>query len=411
MSLALKPMFILTLKNLPAALDYQVWNMGDIAPRLLLGGKLTGIGEAWGRHTYWYGFGSGKGASRSAGFTEAVDKITDIIGLAAQAYNRVEGIAIPIDAVGYLLREKPAGIEENTVVTPAFIEMLEDASSSEEGAEDIASDVRLIRAASERFPAAHHAALYDEVLFKSVPSEIKLYPIPGHLSVQGKINRFTHGATRLRSILEGARVSLRHLPRRIIVCDIDEITQVTAIKGDAIVGSTHEYGGLSSIFSSDNCGAMNPAAIRALASKTGMPCEEVITWLTAQSGVKNFAEGFETMRQLVDSLRLGRTSPLVQMFINHIVYSVAGLVALLGGIELLIISGDIGVDFPVLRSLLIKRLPILRLSIEEVQNDAEIRDIAEISARDAKVRILVVRPGTDRQIAAETQAMLESARM
>jgi acetate kinase len=402
-------MFILTLKNLPSSLEYQVWNMGGIPPRLLVGGKITGMGEASGYHTYRYGFGSGKGASINAGFKDAIEKITDIIGIAAQGYQRLEGIAIPIEAVGYLLREKPAAIEENAAITPAFIEALEEASASEEGAEDIASDVRLIRAASERFPSARHAALYDEVLFKSVQPEIKLYPIPHHLSVQGKINRFTRGAMRLRSIVEGARRFLHGLPRRIIVCDIDEVTQITAVKGNAIVASTHEYGGLSRIFSASNCGAINPAVVHALTVKTGMPCEEVVTWLTTHSGVKNFADGFETMRQLVDSLRLGRAGPLVQMFVNNLVYSVAGHVALLGGIELLVISGDIGVDFPMLRSLLVARLPILRLTIEEVQNEAEIKEAAEISSRDAKVRILVVRPETDRQIAVETLAMLQSA--
>lgn len=410
-------MFILALQNSPYGLEYRVWNMDDISSRLLIKGKITGIGEDIGEHTYSYGsgFGSGRGKSRTPGYEEAIAKISDIIQIASQGFFRLEELEIDISAVGYVMTSKPQQISGNTLIDESFVENLLKISTTEPPDVDLVSDARLLKSSMVHFHSAFHAVLFDELTFNPGTPENRHYPIPNILTLDGKINKFSHGALRLKSIMENASRAYPNLPRRIIVCDLDEITQVTAVKGEKVVASTHEYGGSSSIFSTGNCGAINPLAIKFLSEKAGVPCSEIIDYLSSRSGARNPKEGIESMRQLADHIRLDNINPYAQMYVNSILYAIAGMVALLGGIELLIITGDIGADFPALRAMLVKKLHILRLSLDETRNDSEIKLAEEITGRDCKVKIVVSRPNTDKQIAKEIMKLLnpdrESAEM
>jgi len=403
-------MFILALRSRSKDLEYKVWNMGEYAASLLIEGTIGGVGHAYGTHTYSYGFGSGKGKSKTADYQEAVTKINGVIQLASQGFERLEGEEIAIGCVGYLLRNQPPELNKNEVIGEAFVEGLEATVSQDPRDSDLAADVSLIRASMSIFTSATHVALHD--VLESIPTapEARMYPIADDLTRAGKINRFSHGAIRLRSIMENAKRAVPELPRKIIVCDIDETTQITAIKGQAVVYSTHEYAGTSRIFSAGACGAVNPVVIKAIAEKTGMSCDDIIEDLIVASGSKKPGEGFQSTRQLVDAIRMDNVGPLFRLFIDNIVFNVAGLVALLGGIELFIITGSIGADVAMLRSMIVKRLPILRLALDEMKNESDIRLAADITGRGSKVNIVVVRPDTDRQIAREIMALADSGR-
>lgn len=403
-------MFILALRSRSKDLEYKVWNMGEYAASLLIEGTIGGIGQAYGTHVYSYGFGSGKGKSKTADYQEAVTKIYGVIQLASQGFERLEGEEIAIGSVGYLLRNQPPELNKNEVIGEAFVEGLEANVSQDPRDSDLTADVSLIRASMSIFTSATHVALHD--VLESIPSspEARMYPIADDLTRSGKINKFSHGAIRLRSIMENAKRAVQELPRKIIVCDIDETTQITAIKSQAVVYSTHEYAGTSRIFSAGTCGAVNPVVIKAIAEKTGMSCDDIIEDLTVASGARKPGEGFQSTRQLVDAIRMDNVGPLFRLFIDSIVFNVAGLVALLGGIELLIITGSIGADVAMLRSMIVKRLPILRLALDEMKNESDIRLAADITGRGSKINIVVVRPDTDRQIAREIMTLADAGR-
>jgi acetate kinase len=401
-------MIILVLQSSPASLEYRVWNIGDILPRRLITGKFTGIGEGLGEHLYSYGFGSGKGRSRMASHQEAVENIRDIIGVAAQGFSRLEGFELIVGGVGYLLRAKPPGITKNEVIGPAFVEDLRQSVVPEAEDPDLIADINLLESSMGVFPSATHVVVFDELMFSPISPEIRLYPVPDALTLGGRISRFSHGAMRLRSILENTRKAMPTLPRRMIVVDIDETIQVTAIKGDTVVASTHEYGGDSRILSAGSCGAVSPAAVKAFADKTGLSLEEVLVQLTRNSGALKPEEGFRSMRQLVDTLRLDSPSPLLRLLASSIVFEIAGQVALLGGIELLIITGDLGADVPALRTMLVKRLPILRLSLDDTKNESDIRVSLDVTGKESKVGVVVTRPDPDGQVVGEIEKLLES---
>jgi acetate kinase len=403
-------MFILAIRSRSKDLDYKVWNMSAITASLLIEGSIGGIGQAYGTHNYSYGFGSGKGRSKTADYREAVTKIGGVIQIASEGFLRLEGEGISIGCVGYLLRNQPPEISKNEIIGEAFIEGLEEGMGRDPHDSDLAADAALVRASMSTFPAATHVALHDEIPSSPSTPEVKMYPVADDLTRSGKINRFSHGAIRLRSIMENARRVVHELPRKIIICDIDETTQVTAIKGQTVVHSTHEYAGTSRIFSSGGCGAINPVAVKAVAEKTGMSCDDILEDLVTASGARKPGEGFQSMRQLVDAIRLENVGPLFRLFIDSIVFNVAGLVALLGGIELLIITGRIGADAAPLRSMIVKRLPILRLVLDDMKNESDIRLAADITGRGSKVDIIVVRPDTDRQIAREIMALADADR-
>ncbi|MFH1434230.1 MAG: hypothetical protein ABIJ56_00810 [Pseudomonadota bacterium] len=402
-------MFVLTMKNSFPELIYHVWNMDEPVPARLIKGSLSGVSSGVGEHVYSYGFGGGRGRSKTAGYDDAIKKINDIIKLASRGFNRLNGYEVEINAIGYQLMKRPAAIEGHTVVTQAFLEKLKEIDSDEKSCDDLSNDIGLIEASTEHFFKVEHAVIFDEFMDYIIQPEVKMYPVHNKLSAGGRINKFTNGALRFKSIIENTRKLLHTLPRRIVICDIDEVTQITAMRGGAIIGSSHEFGGASSVFSSGSCGAINPAAIKGMAESTGMSYQDIFECLSNECGVKNFEDGFDSIKELVDAIRQGNINTLVGMFLARLTFSIAGLVALLGGIDMLIISGRLGVDSPALRTTLIGKLGILRLAIDENQNEDDIKQATEITGKGSKVKIVVARPEADKQMAVEVMRLIENS--
>gem|GEM_PF-2829835 len=402
-------MTILTIKNSSSELHYRLWDMSPPFPRCLIQGKIDGISEEKGSHSYNYIHGSGKGVSRNLTPEEALGKMMEIIEMASRSYFRLENIEIAPKTVGYLVQEKLSVNQKIFIVTNSILNEIETHINKEKGEMGKSISLNVMKYLTSKLADSNHVAICEELMFGEIPEEIKSYPVPEHFSSGGKINRFTHGAIRLKSIIEETRRLLRKLPRRIIVCDIDETTQITAIKGETIIASTHEYGGSSSIFSSNNCGAINPSAILAMASIKKMDLKDVIHELMTGSGASSSKAEYGSIEKLIDNMKLDSIIPHGKMFLNQLITTIAGQVALLGGIELLVISGKIGVESSFIRSLLASKLTILRLTLDEGRNEKPVTESVIISPLDARVMIVVVKPDPDKQMAEEILSFIESS--
>ena len=402
-------MFILTMKNSFPDLTYHVWNMDEPVPARLINGAISGVSSGVGEHVYSYGFGGGRGKSKTTGYEDAIKKINDIIKLASRGFSRLSGYEVEINAVGYQFMKRPATVEGHCVITQVFLENLKEIDSNEKSCDDLSNDIELIEASTQHFLKVEHAVIFDEFMDYIIQPEVKMYPVHKKLSAGGRINKFTNGALRFKSIIENTRKLLHTLPRRIVICDIDDVTQITAMRGGALISSSHEFGGTSSVFSAGSCGAINPAAIKGMAEAAGMSYGDIIECLSNESGVKNNENGFESVKELVDAIRQGNINTLVNMFMARLTFSIAGLVALLGGIDMLIISGNLGVDSPALRTKLVGKLGILRLAIDENQNEDDIKQATEITGKGSKVKIVAARPEADKQMAVEVMRVIESS--
>ena len=399
-------MFVLTMKNSFPDLIYNVWNMEESVPSRLIKGAISSVSSGMGEHVYSYGFGGGRGRSKTAGFEDAIKKINDIIKLASRGFYRMRGYEVEINAVGYQFTKRPAAIEGHTAITQSFLEKLKEIDSDEKSCEDLSRDIELVEASTGHFFKMEHAVIFDEFMDHIIQPEVKMYPVHTKLAAGGRINKFTNGALRFKSIIENTRKLLHALPRRIVICDIDEVTQITAMKGGAIIGSSHEFGGTSQVFSAGSCGAINPAAIKGMADCTGMSYGDIMECLLSESGVKNHENGFDSVKELVDAIRQGNINTFVNMYLARLTFSIAGFVALLGGIDMLIISGNLGVDSPALRTKLIGKLGILRLAIDEKQNEDDIKQATEITGNGSKVKIVATRPEADKQMAMEVMRLI-----
>jgi len=399
-------MDILTFHNTPSQLEYKVWRAEDFIPTLLVEGKITGIAQERGEHSYSYGFGSGKGKSRTLNYMDALLKINEIIKLVSRGLGRLKGYEIKIDAVGYLLWKRPREISASGIITDGLVGSFESNSSHIPGGSEYLPDLHLMQTGRKHYPSAGHVAVFDDLMFQTSPQDQKMYPLPRELVHRAAVTRFTNGAIRIQSILENARRLLKTLPRRIIVCDIDEVPQVTGLKGETVIVSTHEFGGQSRLFSRTNCGAINPSVIKAISEKTGLLTGEIVEQMMAHSGVHSFPDNFDSIRDLCENIKLGNLQAPENLFVGGLLSAIAGSVALMGGLGLLVISGAFGVLYPSLRSLLLKRLSILRLSIDETKNELQTREAMEITGRDCKVQIVVAHAETDKQVAQETYSIL-----
>lgn len=389
-------MNVLTFKPEGNDLSYSLWIVEEGGGEKRVEGNFKGIGRGKGYHRFSYDYGNGEGVSVNENWGKVMEKLKGVLKLASYCAERFydEKLSVEVTSTLIDIPSEKFGQHRNEgiIIDSSFINKLEEKADE--------STRRLsvfLQSVYEKFPDATHVGIFDDHIFKSAPEEISFYPVSVCSSGKNvRVAKLSHGGLRLKSILTNARTLLRKLPRRIVICDIDETVQITSLKGETVVATTYQIGGRSIIFSQSDCGAVNPFVIKHLAQQTGYGYREIVENMISRGGIRGIDEGFDSMYELVESISRGNITFLSKMLLNDIVYSIAGQVALLGGIELLIISGKIGRQFPSLRRFIASRLHILRLNIDDEKNEEKDADIFDITGRDCRIKVVVASADEDR---------------
>jgi len=258
--------------------------------------------------------------------------------------------------------------------------------------------------ASEHFPGLAQVCCFDTGFHVGMPALARVLPLPKHLRAQGLQRYGFHGLS-CASILQQLADPL---PERIIIAHLGNGASVTAIKSgqsmDTSMGLTLCGGAIMGTRSGD----LDPGLLIYLLREQPFDAARLEHLLNQQSGLLGISGVSRDMRQLhAASAANPDAQQAIAMFCYSIRKQIAAMIAVLDGLDLIVFTGGIGENDAIVRAAICAPLSWLGIRLDAAANAASRTTISSAASR---CQVAVLKSDEDRQIAAQTGAVLHAAR-
>lgn len=234
-------------------------------------------------------------------------------------------------------------------------------------------NLRCATKAMALLPQARHYAVFDTAYYQTIPDYAYLYALPKKFYEDYGIRRYGfHGISHQYAVEEAAKKVKKNLKKlRIITCHLGGGNSVTATKFGQAVETSMGFTPLEGLTMATRSGDLDPMVILFLIEKVGLSPAEVNRLVNQESGLlaitgtKDFREilaaagqpvvGEVKHKKFTSEERI-QANLALKIFIYDIVRYVGQMIAVMGGLDLLVFTGGIGENSPVARRLITKEI-------------------------------------------------------
>ncbi|MCD4817275.1 MAG: acetate kinase [Candidatus Cloacimonetes bacterium] len=272
-----------------------------------------------------------------------------------------------------------------------------------------------VEAMKNLLPDKPQCGVFDTAFHQTVPEHAFLYAIPRKMYRDHKIRRYGFHGTSHKYVSQLAADFLGKKVEnlKIISCHIGNGASITAIKYGKSVDTSMGFTPLEGLVMGTRCGDLDPAIPIYMMQQLDMSVDEVNTILNNKSGMLGLSEISNDMREIEDEILLKNNPDAIRA---HNVYTyrikkyIGAYTAVMNGLDVLIFTGGVGENMPILRDLICKDMDFLGIEIDETQNSRFISGILDISSANAnaKVKTLKIPTNEELMIAMQTQKILRN---
>ncbi len=374
------------------------------APRSLVEGQLSGIGEVESTLTIW---SAGAGEEKSAESRVGIHGVEQAI---AEVLEVVSGSGMPeFEAVGYRVVHPGPKLREHVRITPEVLSDLE--AASEFAPLHDPEAVQMIRAFMERFPRMPHYACFDTIFHQTMPVEATTYPLPPEYAERG-VRRYGFHGLSCESIVrqlkrEGA------VPRRMVIAHLGSGCSVTALVDGRSVDTTMGLTPTGGVVMGTRSGDLDPGLVlyllREQKEASGDRVAEVETLLNHASGMvalSGMANDVKAMREAAGNGD-ARAALALKIFTRSVTKAIGGFSWLLGGLDAIVFAGGIGEHDAQTRMEIAGGLAGLGVNLDVALNQAAPGGIQRISSPNSPTTVFVVPAREDQMIAVHVERMAQ----
>jgi len=363
---------------------------GEIRPAYE--GAVEGIGK-----------GAGRLRMRSAAGREIADRKHEISeqadAVAAIADNFRELSLPPLAAIGHRVVHGGPSLCEHQRITPDVLAQLEAARHFAPLHVPVA--IKLIKASQENFPGVPEFACFDTVFHKTLPKAAARFALPERFWQAG-VRRYGFHGLSCESVLHALGADA---PRRIIVAHLGNGASVTAIADGHSVDTSMGLTPTGGVVMGTRSGDLDPGVLLHLLRTGVSGVDELEKLLDKESGLLGISGLASDMRLLHEASENHEAQLAIEMFCRSVQKMIAGYVAVLGGLDLLVFTGGIGENDAVVREKICGGLASFGIVLDAANNSG---NAAVISASDRAVRVKIIPSREEAQIARHCYRMLEN---
>jgi len=268
--------------------------------------------------------------------------------------------------------------------------------------------VGAIEAVAQRFPALPQAACFDSHFHAEMPDVAKLLPLPRWLSNEG-VRRYGFHGLSYESIMEQLeRIDPDAAAGKILIAHLGAGASMVAVRGGRSIDTTMGLTPTGGLMMGTRPGDLDPGVLLYLLQVRKMPGDGINRLLNRESGLLGVSGTSQDMRDLLRSEETdGNAAEAVELFCHIAKKHLAGLVAVLGGLDTLIFTGGIGEYAAPVRQRICGGLTFLGISIDPHKNDG---NEAVVSTREGAVTVRVMKTDEELTVARHTMRMMTAKR-
>lgn len=384
---------LLALNSGSSSLKFGLFLAGGSDVRAAYRGSVEGIGTGGGR--LWMRSADGNDVfNHEHDISKQADAIEAIAG-------KLRELPFPaLAGIGHRVVHGGPHLQEHQRITPQVLEQLAGAVNFAPLHVPVA--LSLIRAAEAQFPGVPEFACFDTAFHRTLPEAAARLPLPERFWEAG-VRRYGFHGLSCESVVHALGSAV---PRRMIVAHLGNGASVTAIAEGRSVDTTMGLTPTGGVIMGTRSGELDPGVLLHIERTTGAGVDEMEKLLDKESGLLGISGVSSDMRKLHEAGENPGADLAIEMFSRSVKKAIAGFIAVLGGLDLLVFTGGIGEHDAPVREKICGGLQTMGVVLEPTSNAGK---DSTISAATGSVRVRVIASEEEAQIARHTWRMLRES--
>lgn len=323
-----------------------------------------------------------------------------------EVLSKVEGC--PIEAVGHRVVHGGERFFRATIIDEEVRRAIEEVSDL--APLHVPANLAGIDAARALLGGIPHVAVFDTAFHVRMPRRARTYAIDRDIAEAHGLRRYGFHGTSHKYVAE---LSARYLDAR-----LKDLRLVTLHLGNGASACAIEYGSsvetsmgltpLEGLVMGTRSGDVDPGIVLKMARTFGV--DETDRILNRESGLKGLSGLGNDLRDLEERAAGGHDGArlAINVFAHQARKYIASYAAVMGGVDVIVLTGGIGENGVAMRRRILQRLDFMGVRIDEDRNaDARVdhaHPVADIGDLSSRVKLLVVATNEELEIARQTAA-------
>ena len=304
----------------------------------------------------------------------------------------------PPDAIGHRIVHGGPALRQHCRIDDAVLGQLQAAAAF--APLHVPGALALIRFAMAHFPGVAQVACFDTQFHVGLPDVARVLPIARKLQSEG-IQRYGFHGLSLESIVRQLGPAL---PQRLVIAHLGNGASITAVKAGLSVDTSMGLTPSGGVIMGTRSGDLDPGVLVYLMREMKFDAAKLEALVDQRSGLLGISGLSGDMRCLHEAAPSNRDARLaIEMFCYSVRKQVAAMIAVLGGLDMLVFTGGIGENDAQVRAEICAGLAWIGVRLDEARNHSTSNPINHAASR-CSVQVLVSKE--DEQIARHAWALV-----
>jgi len=251
--------------------------------------------------------------------------------------------------------------------------------------------------------AVPQVAVFDTGFHRRMPLAAAVYPGPYQWFENGIRRYGFHGVNHQYCAARAAQLLGRDLNSlKLVTCHLGNGCSLAAIHQGYSIDTTMGFTPLEGLMMGTRSGSVDPGILTYLMREGRLQAQEIDDVLNKESGLLGISGISGDMREILASMKRGdsRAKLAFDIYVHRLQAGIGAMIAVLGGIDVLVFSAGVGENSAEVRGAVCKQLSFLGLKLDDAANLQRTPD-ADIATPDSAVRVFIIRAQEDWAIARE----------
>ena len=382
---------VLALNSGSSSLKFGLYRVTSSRTEMLLSGEADSFGDSTGKFRAWNSSHAALVSETGAiaGPREAILRIVKLLA---------DSDLPPPSAIGHRIVHGGPKLRKHCLIDDSVLEEL--AAADVFAPLHMPKGLSVIRLAQDLFPGLPQAACFDTAFHAGLPDVARVLPIPKALQSEG-IQRYGFHGLSYESIV---RQLAGDLPDRLVIAHLGNGASVTAVRRGKSIDTSMGLTPTGGLIMGTRSGDLDPGVLVYLMRKKKFDADRVEELVDHLSGLLGISGVGSDMRQLHEAAASNADARLaIAMFCYAVRKQVAGMIAALDGVDMIVFTGGIGENDALVRSGICAGLSWIGVSLDESRNRSASNPIHDARSRCA---VHVLASQEDEQIARHTGALV-----
>ena len=313
-----------------------------------------------------------------------------------------------ISAVGHRMVHGGEKFNKSVLLTPEVLEAF--AACSDLAPLHNPANLKGVEAVKELLPNVPQIGVFDTAFHQTMPAYAYLYAIPYEYYQKYGVRRYGFHGTSHRFVSKEIckYLGIKAKGSKIITCHIGNGGSISAVKDGRSIDTTMGLTPLEGIMMGTRSGDIDGGAVTFLMEKEGLDSKGMSDLLNKKSGLQGISGVSSDMREVSAAQEQGnyRADLAKKMYAYRIKKYIGAFAAAMGGVDVIVFTGGVGENRDEVRLESCKGLEFLGIKLDRRKNAAiKFGKDGIISAKDSKVKVVVLPTDEELMIAQDTLAL------